>query len=370
MKKKIFIITGEASGDKLAADIVPYFSKSKYNILAVGSEKLKNKKIKLLFDSSTIAFMGIKDVILNIFHLKKKINFTIKSVINFKPHVIFSIDAPDFAFRVENEVKKKFPDIKVVHLVAPTIWAWRENRAKFFRNFIDHLLLLFPFESSIFNRWKIKNTFVGHPFLQNEVKYKKFFLPKNKNIITLCPGSRIAEIKIFMPIFVNLINKINNIFKDQYIFHFPVPRNRLSVIKEYIPNKFKNIFSIDEDQKNFYIKNSILSIAKSGTISLDICKNKSPLITIYKTSNFNYFFIKPLVKVKFGNIINIAANKEIIPELIQTNCTVEKIFFMASKFLTNKNIRIENVQNYSKVLNTFKKSNTNKIIANIIKAYC
>ena len=107
MKKKIFIITGEASGDKLAADIVPFFSKSKYNILAIGSEKLKNKKIKLLFDSSTIAFMGIKDVILNIFHLKKKINFTIKSIIDFKPHVIFSIDAPDFAFRVENEVKKK-----------------------------------------------------------------------------------------------------------------------------------------------------------------------------------------------------------------------------------------------------------------------
>ena len=77
-----------------------------------------------------------------------------------------------------------------------------------------------------------------------------------------------------------------------------------------------------------------------------------------------------MVKVKFGNIINIAANKEIIPELIQSNCTVEKIFFMASKFLKNKNIRIENVQNYSKVLNTFKKSNTNKIIANIIKGYC
>ena len=76
------------------------------------------------------------------------------------------------------------------------------------------------------------------------------------------------------------------------------------------------------------------------------------------------------MKVKFGNIINIAANKEIIPELIQSNCTVEKIFIMASKFLKNKNTRIENVQNYSKILNTFKKNNTNKIIANIIKGYC
>ena len=84
----------------------------------------------------------------------------------------------------------------------------------------------------------------------------------------------------------------------------------------------------------------------------------------------NYFFIKPLVNVKYGNIINIAANKEIIPELIQNNCTVEKIFLLVCSFIGNKKIREQNVQNYSKILNTFKKENSNKIISDIIKSYC
>ena len=107
MKKKIFIITGEASGDKLASEIVSYFDKNKYSFLAIGSEKLKSKNIKLLFNSSAIAFMGIKDVLINFFYIIKKINFTINSISTFKPNVIFSIDAPDFSFRIEKKIKKK-----------------------------------------------------------------------------------------------------------------------------------------------------------------------------------------------------------------------------------------------------------------------
>ena len=370
MKKKIFIITGEASGDKLASEIVGYFDKKKYSILAIGSEKLKSKNIKLLFSSSSIAFMGIKDVLINFFYIIKKINFVINSISAFKPNVIFSIDAPDFSFQIEKKIKKKFPNIKIVHLVAPTIWAWRESRAKSIRKFIDHMLLLFPFEVPIFKKWNIKNTFVGHPFLENKIHYKNFFLPNNKKLITLCPGSRISEIKVFMPIFIKLINAINIKFNNNYIFHFPVPKNRVQSIKSYLPNKFNFFLSDKEDKKNFYIKNSILSVAKSGTISLDICKNKCPLITIYKTSIINYFLIKPFVKVNYGNIINIAANKEVIPELIQNDCTVEKILSLACDFIENDKIRKKNVAGYSKILKKFKRANSNKIISDIVKSYC
>ena len=370
MKKKIFIITGEASGDKLASEIVSYFDKKKYNILAIGSEKLKSKNIKLLFDSSSIAFMGIKDILINFFYLKKKINFTVNSILTFKPNVIFSIDAPDFSFRIEKKIKEKFPNIKVVHLVAPTIWAWRESRAKLFKKFIDHMLLLFPFEVSIFNKWKIKNTFVGHPFIENKIIYKKFLIPNNKKLITLCPGSRISEIKLFMPIFNKFMQAINIKFNNNYVFHFPVPKDRVQLIKSYLSNKSEFLVSYHEDKKNFYIKNSILSVAKSGTISLDICKNKCPLITIYKTSIINYFLIKPFVNVNYGNIINIAANKEVIPELIQNDCTVEKILSLVCDFIENDKIRKKNVAGYSKILKRFKRANSNKIISDIVKSYC
>ncbi len=369
MKKKIFIITGEASGDKLASHIVDYFDHKKYEIQAIGSSHLKQKKIKLLFDSSEISVMGFVDVIKKIFSLINNINYTVNFIKKFRPDIVFSIDAPDFSFRVEKKIKKILPDIKIIHFVAPTIWAWRENRAAVFKTFIDHILLLFPFEVAIFNKWKIKNTYVGHPFFEKKILYKKYFLKKNKQIITFCPGSRLSEIKTFMPLFMKLINKINHKYGKNFLYHFPINLNHKKMIYDYFYKKNLILITTNEDMKNFYIKNSIFSVAKSGTVSLDVCKNNCPLITVYKTSWLNYFLIKPFVKVNFGNIVNIIAKKEIIPEFIQSKCNVDNVFVKISEFLNNKKMRLSNVSNYKKIIKLITKKNTTKIISNVIKKY-
>lgn len=368
MKKKIFIITGESSGDKLASNIIKYFKKNKFSVSAIGSQYLKKNKVKILFDSSELSVMGFVDVIKKIFFLIGRINLTIKYIKNFRPDIIFSIDSPDFSFRVENRIKKILPNIKIFHLVAPSIWAWRESRVFFFRKFIDHLFLLFPFEKKIFDKFKIKNTFVGHPFFENKIKYKKFSLPEDKKIITFCPGSRLSEVKMFMPIFIRLIILINDKFGNNFLYHFPILKKHIFVVKNYLKNHKSTIVTLDENKKNYFIKKSLFCVAKSGTISLDICKNKSPLITIYKTSWFNYFLIRPFVKVKFINIVNIIAKKEIIPELIQFDCNVKKIFSLVSVFIKNKKIRKRNVISYSKYLKKISKINTSKSIAKIIES--
>ena len=369
MKKKIFILTGESSGDKLASNIIPYFNSKNFNITAIGSDHIKKKGIKLLFNSKEISVMGFADVLKKVFFLKKKINLTISYLLKFKPDVIFSIDSPDFSFRVHNVIKKKLPQTKIVHLVAPTIWVWRERRVLVFREFLDHLLLLFPFEAPLFTKWKMKNTYVGHPFFEKKIIYKKFPINLQKKIITLCPGSRSSEIKTFMPIFVELIKEINFKYPDIFLFHFPVSFEHAKSVKNFLPSKKSFFISSKEDKKNFYIKKSILSVAKSGTISLDICKNKSPLITIFKTSWFNYFLIKPFVKVKFANIVNIIANKELIPELIQSDCNVSSIFKKVSLFIENKKVRTLNVSNYQKIIKKITKNNSSKLIAQTVKSY-
>ena len=172
-----------------------------------------------------------------------------------------------------------------------------------------------------------------------------------------------------MPIFLELVKKINDKHGEIFAYHFPVESRHKKIISNYFSSNDSIIISSDESKKNFYIKNSLLSIAKSGTISLDICKNRCPLITVYKTSWFNYFLIKPFVKVKFGNILNIIANKEIIPELIQSNCTPASIFEIATKFLDDEKLRISNVSNYKKIIKKISKPNTSKIIADTIKSY-
>lgn len=369
MKKKIFIITGESSGDKLASNIVPYFNPLHFDIIAIGSEHLKKRGIKLFFNSNQISVMGFVDVLKKVFFLNNKINQTINFILKFKPDIIFSIDSPDFSFRIEKIIKNKLPLIKIIHLVAPSIWAWREGRAKYFRKFLDHILLLFPFEKRIFNKWKIKNTYVGHPFFEKNVTYKNLVLGSDKQIISLCPGSRVSEIKTFMPIFSKLIDKINSHYSQNFLFHFPVLKDHATAVKKYIPEGASFIISSTEDAKNFYINKSTLSVAKSGTISLDICKNKCPLITIYKTSWFNYFLIKPFVKIKYANIINIIANKQVIPELIQSQCNDLDIFKKVCIFLDSKKERISTVANYCKIIKKITKKNSSKIIANVIKGY-
>ena len=205
--------------------------------------------------------------------------------------------------------------------------------------------------------------------MKKKIIYKKFLLKKNKKIITLCPGSRESEIKTFMPIFLELVKKIYDKYGEIFTYHFPAQSRHKKIISNYFSSNDSIIISSVESKKNFYIKNSLLSIAKSGTISLDICKNSCPLITVYKTSWFNYFLIKPFVKVKFGNILNIIANKEIIPELIQGNCIPASIFEITTKFLDDEQFRIANVSNYKKIIKKISKPNTSKIIADTIKSY-
>ena len=167
--KKIFILTGEPSGDKLASKVIAQLKNSRSDIeyLSVGGEHLKALGIKSLYDLNEVTYLGFTRVLLDIFKIKKKINETVKEIIKFKPDILFSVDSPDFTLRVVKEVKKKNPHIRTIHFVAPQVWIWREKRVKQLKFFLDHVLLLFPFEKKYFDKERIQSTFTGHPLLED-----------------------------------------------------------------------------------------------------------------------------------------------------------------------------------------------------------
>ena len=146
--KKIFILTGEPSGDKLAAKVIAKIKSSKPDIeyLSVGGEHLKALEIESLYDLKEITYLGFTKVLLNLFKIKKKINETVDKIIEFNPDILFSVDSPDFTLRVAKKVKRLKANIKTIHFVAPQVWVWREHRVKELKSFLDHILLLFPFE--------------------------------------------------------------------------------------------------------------------------------------------------------------------------------------------------------------------------------
>lgn len=363
--KRIFIITGEASGDKLASKVIVELKKINPNFqyLSVGGDNLKSLGIKSIYDLKEITYLGFTNVILNIFKINKKINETVKAIIKYQPDLIFSVDSPDFTLRVAERVKKINSKIKTVHYVAPQVWVWRENRVKKIKKFIDHILLLFDFEKSYFDKEKISNEFVGHPLLEDKAPDRidlNQIVGKNKAIISVYPGSRKSEIKILTPILLEFIKLMNKKYTDfTYVFHSTRTFNNL--IQSFIkPTNLSNCEVISDDKIKFhFLRKSIFAVAKSGTVSLEICKEKIPSIILYKMGIINFFIIKMLVKTKFANIINIAAREEIIPELLQSNCNANNILKKVSFFIENPDkikIQIEKTQHILNKLKTNKSS--------------
>ena len=215
--KKIFVLTGEPSGDKLASKVVNNLQtiRSDVDYLSVGGEHLKSLNIKSIYDLKDITYLGFTRVFMNIFKIKRKINQTVNAIIKFNPEVLFSVDSPDFTLRVAKKVKKINPNIKTIHFVAPQVWVWRSSRVKKIKKYIDHILLLFSFEKKFFDKENIKNTFVGHPLLEkNNSKIDISNISKDKKIISLFPGSRISELKTLFPILIDFIKLMNEKFNE------------------------------------------------------------------------------------------------------------------------------------------------------------
>ena len=342
--KKIFIITGEPSGDKLASEIISKLKQQNSNIeyLSVGGEHLNNLGIKSIYDLKEITYLGFTSVLFNIFDIKKKINKTVEEIIKFDPDILFSVDSPDFTLRVAEKVKKLNKKIRTVHYVAPKVWVWRKNRVKKIKKFIDHMLLLFNFEKEYFEIENIKTTFVGHPLIEykeNSEIVSNNLIYEDKKIISIFPGSRKSETNVLMPIlldFINLMKKKN--YNYEYIFH-ATSENKNFIAKMIKNSNLENIDVIsDENIKFKVLSNSIFAVSKSGTVSLQICNLNIPSIIIYKLSFLNFIIFKLLANIKFANIINIINGREVIPELLQSRCNANEIFKSVIYLLKNPDL--------------------------------
>ena len=354
--KKIFVLTGEPSGDKLASTLISRLKleNSEIEYLSVGGTHLKNLGIKSIYDLKEITYLGFTSVLLNVFKIKSKINKTVEEIVKFKPDILLSVDSPDFTLRVAEKVKKINSYIKTIHYVAPQVWVWRKNRVKKIKKFIDHILLLFEFEKKYFDEENINNTFVGHPLIEINQNNKTIIdnvLPKNKKIISIFPGSRNSETNVLLPIlldFIKLMNKKHN----EYFFYIHATEENKSLILEHEKKyNFENIDIVsDENIKSEILSKSIFAVSKSGTVSLQICNFNVPSIIIYKLSFINFMIFKMLVNVKFANIINIINNREVIPELLQKECNADEIYRSVIYFLKNPELMKKQVSECSKTL--------------------
>ena len=374
--KKIFILTGEPSGDRLASTIISKLKKQNSNIefLSVGGSYLGSLGIKSIFDLKDITYLGFTSVLFNIFKIRKKINNTVDEIIKFNPDILFSVDSPDFTLRVAEKVKKLNQNIKTIHYVAPQVWIWRKNRVKKIKNFIDHILLLFSFEKKYFDEENIKNTFVGHPLIENNKKVKtslENMAIKDKKIISIYPGSRKSEITVLLPIQLKFIKLMNNKYPDYFFIFHSTDENKKLIMNYFENADLKNIDVIsDENIKTQILSKSVFAVCKSGTASLQVCNENVPSIIIYKLSFINFMIFKLLVNVKFANIINIINDREVIPELLQSECNAEEIYKSVIYFLKNPEYMNKQINDCKKTLEGIRsKTSSSSEAASILNKY-
>ena len=372
--KKIFIVTGEPSGDRLATTVISKLLKINPDIefSCVGGTHLSSLGIKSIFDLKEITYLGFTSVLFNILKIRNRINKTVEEIIRFNPDILFTVDSPDFTLRVAERVKKINNNIKTIHYVAPQVWIWRERRVKNFKRFVDHMLLLFNFEKKYFDKEDILNTFVGHPLLEQNKKSKinlSSIINKDKKIISIFAGSRKSETNVLLPILCDFIKQMNKKFND-YIFFFHATDDNKELIVNFLKNNASRNSQVisDENIKSKILSSSVFAVAKSGTVSLEICNVNVPSIIIYKVNTINYWIMKFLIKVKFANIINIINNKEVIPELLQGECNANEIYNSVVYLLKNPKVMQKQIQVSRKTINEIRSKTSSSSEASSILA--
>ncbi len=320
-KKKIFLISTEPSGDLLGYDLILQIYKRFQNIeiIGIGGEKMNELNFKSFFSTDGMNVNGIVEVLLKLKKFIKCLNRVKQLIIQTKPDLVITIDSPSFNYRIVKKLQFLRPKTKFVHLVAPTVWAWKKFRAKGFAVNYDLILTLFDFEPRYFKKYN-KNTFcIGHPIF-----YKKKIISNNiKNTITFFPGSRENEIDYILPKMILIYQKLSFKFKDLNFALVTLPRLKRKILNKIGNNKINVVTS--NASKIRILKDTKLAIAASGTVILELSRNLIPVIVVYDSNFITSIFVKYLVKLKWANLVNIILNKNTIPEYLFSNYKVEKV---------------------------------------------
>ena len=335
MTKKFCLLAGEKSGDLIGSKIIKKIKDNNSDIefIGIGGELMQKEGLNSIIDMNELSIMGVFEVLPKIFRLLKLIKYVANFILENKPDVVITIDSPDFNFRVMKIVKKydKNNEIKKIHFVAPSVWAYRKSRAEKISKIYDLLFCILPFEPPYFEKYDLKTVFVGHPIFENSNYENNYDF--NSDIISITLGSRMSEVKRHLPIIKKVIN---NIFNKQ--FYVLVTNNTKDYIEKNLNNENIKIVS-DKEEKDNIIRKSKLVIAKSGTNNLEVASFGVPMIVYYKfgfITNILATIIRRKADRNFANLINIINNKEIIPEILLFKCNSKNILNKLIYMLNNK----------------------------------
>ena len=368
-KMQIYIIAGENSGDfiggllmkALRLECKEHFGEVEFH--GVGGQQMELVGLESLFPLNQINLMGFVEVIPHIFRIKKLIDQTVEDILVRSPQIVITIDSPGFTFRVAEKIREVAPNTKLVHIVAPSVWAYKSGRAKKYAKIYDHMLTLLPFEPEFFTEKGMSSMCIGHPALEQAFYEGSLGLRGEMNIddetkvVAVTPGSRKGEISRHMPIIRKVFDELSATHKIKIIF-VQADESNIRLISKFLnAAKFNYSFSTDR-LKAFAV--SDCAFAKSGTNTLEIAASGTPMIVGYKLNPITFVLLKMFIKVKYASLINIIPDREIIPEYIQSDFNVENIVLALSDLLSDPKRAKSQVAEAQKILKSIGLSSKKK----------
>jgi len=356
----ICLIAGESSGDILGGKLMVALKKLSdrpIQFVGIGGDSMRNEGLEVFFPIDDLAVMGISEVVPYIPRLLKRIKHTCDKIETQNPDAVVTIDSPGFSLRVAKKLKHS--NTRLIHYVAPTVWAWKSWRAKKISKFLDKILTLFKFETEYFEAVGLNSVFVGHPILEsgaaegNGPDFRSTNgIPHDKKLLCILPGSRLTEVRNHLPIIQNTLELLSKKSPDFFLV-LPLVSHVADDVKRIVkgwPYKVIFIESNNHARKYDAFAASDVAIACSGTVALELALADTPYVTIYKMSWMSSMVAKIFVKVPYVNIINILLNREVVPELLLRNCKPHLILPKLTQVLTDIEIQKKQRKDFREAL--------------------
>lgn len=325
-----FLIAGEPSGDKLGAALMAGLRQlhPAVTFSGIGGPLMQAQGMTSLFPMEELSVMGLAEVLPKYLPLKRRIAQAAEAAVAAKPAALITIDSPDFCLRVAKLVKAAQPDLRTIHYVAPSVWAWRPKRAAKMAGGIDHVLALLPFEPPYMTAAGMTCDFVGHPVVAEvlaSVAEREAFTQTQRPMILCLPGSRKSEVSRLAPIF------------GQALALMAAKHPHLSVVLPTLPHLADLVQSLTQDwavkprlildpsEKRGAFAIADVALAASGTVSLELAANQTPMVIAYAMHPFSFWAMKRMALIDTVTLVNLVAESRSVPELLGPACTPHAI---------------------------------------------
>lgn len=347
--KSIYIVAGEASGDLHAAYLVEELLKKdpSLSIRGLGGQLMQKAGVKLDLDFTQMAVVGFWEVVKHYGDFKRIFDCTIERLQNDPPAAIILVDYPGFNLRLARRIKQLNIPTKIIYYISPQVWAWKAGRVENVRNDVDRMLVLFKFEKDFYARYRIKVDFVGHPLVDHakpqrtrEDTLKSLGLSPDKKTIGLLPGSRLKEVDRHLPSMITAVKILRHRYPDLQCVAI-----QASTISEDFIRSFAEGLPLTVASQNTYdvIAACDVCLVASGTATLETALLETPMVVMYKTSWPTYWLARHFIKIPYIALVNIVAQKPVVPELIQEQASPEHLADLAGILLSDP-VRRDNMR--------------------------